>query len=78
MPERVLFDEAGAAAQVGRRIKTLVEFSGVPQGTTGRVLRADRSEDGFTLAIEWDLPERGKPLVDWFTRSEFTRFLTEL
>jgi hypothetical protein len=77
--ERVLFDQATALAKVGRRIQTQVDFSGVPQGTTGQVIQADRSEGGYTLAIQWELPDRRqKPLVDWFTRNEYERFLVEV
>lgn len=60
-------------------IKTLIEFSGVPRGTLGEVTRADKSGEGYTLAIQWELPERhGKPLVDWFTKGEYERFLVEI
>lgn len=79
MSERILFDESTALTKVGQRIKTLVEFSGVPRGTLGEVTRADKSGEGYTLAIQWELPERrGKPLVDWFTRNEYERYLEEL
>jgi len=76
MSNRMLFDECAALAKVGHRIKTLVEFSGVPRGTLGEVTRADRSGAGYTVAIQWELSERiGKPLIDWFTRDEYERFL---
>lgn len=42
MSERILFDESAALTKVGQRIKTLVEFSGVPRGTLGEVTRADK------------------------------------
>lgn len=65
MFERILFDEGAALAKVGRRIKTLIEFSGVPRATLGEVTRADESGEGYTLTIQWDLPkDRAKPLVD--------------
>ncbi|MCZ7625095.1 MAG: hypothetical protein M5R38_04025 [Candidatus Methylomirabilis sp.] len=79
MSNRMLFDERAAFAKVGRRIKSLVEFSGVPKGTHGEVTRADQSGKGYTVAIQWELPERiGKPLVDWFTRDEYERYLEEV
>jgi len=52
------------------KIKTKVTFSGVPAGTTGN---AELEKDGL-FKITWDLP-RSRPLVDWFTRSEFDRHL---
>ncbi len=77
--ERTLFDQAEASAKVGQRIRTRVEFSGVPQGATGQVVKADASGAGYTLAIEWDLAERrAKPLVDWFTKIEYERLLEEI
>ena len=77
--ERELFDHVAAQTKIGRPVRTTVEFSGVPRGTRGRVIRADRANGGYTLGIEWDLPERrATPLVDWFTRGEYERFLVEL
>lgn len=71
MSPRELFDQPTALGKVGRRIRTLVEFSGVPRGTTGQVIQADPSGPGYTLAIQWEPPEhRARPLGDWFSQSE--------
>lgn len=79
MSTRMPFEECAALTKVGRRIKTMVEFSGVPRGTFGEVTRADRSGEEYTVAIQWELSERlGKPLVDWFTKDEYERFLVEV
>jgi hypothetical protein len=83
MSEKILFDQTTALAKVGLRVRTVVKFSGVPRGTAGRVIRADARDDGYTLAIEWELPERHAPLasqglVNWFTKSKYERFLVEL
>lgn len=105
---REYFSQAEAEAKVGRRIRTLVEFSGVPLGTTGQVISADeagwakppfgKEEEVFDVAIQWDLPRpepfadlvippsaepyihirTGKPLVDWFTKDEYEKYLDEL
>lgn len=76
---RTLFDYPTASGKVGRRVRTLRDFSGVPAGTTGQVIQADPSDGGYALAIRWDLPARtGKPLVDWFSKDEYERFLQEL
>lgn len=48
--------EAEARALVGKRIKTLTAWSGVEEGTTGRVVRADRAGAGWDVGIQWDLP----------------------
>jgi hypothetical protein len=52
------------------KIRTKVEFSGVPKGTTGT-----SEVDGKEFKITWDLPNRAKPLVDWFSKDEFEQFL---
>jgi len=77
--ERKLFAAEEAFSRVGKRVKTLVDFSGVPKGTEGVVSRADRSgAEGYTLAIQWDMPGRSSPLTDWFTKSEYERYLAEI
>lgn len=55
--KREYFAGAEAQEKVGKRIKTLREFSGVPEGTTGRVVGVDDTPRlGHSLIIEWDLP----------------------
>src|SRR5205809_8131985 len=68
-----------AVAQLGRRIRTQVEFSGVPAGTAGIVVRVDPAgtQGAYTIGIQWQLDGRQQPLVDWFTKSEYERFLKE-
>lgn len=107
-PTRRYFSQEEAQAKVGQTIRSLVEFSGVPQGATGRVISADsagwtKSVAGekteiFDVAIQWNLPRpapsadlvisdegegyiyirTGKPLVDWFTKDEYERYLEEV
>ena len=87
------FKKAEAEALQGNRIRSMVEFSGVPKDTTGTITGADKTgryaagafmrpgkagPEGYTVAIQWDLPERGKPLVDWFSKTEFERYLQTL
>jgi hypothetical protein len=82
------FDKATAVSKVGKKIQTIVGFSGVPKGTTGMVIKADIAshsmltrgapDELYDLAIEWELPHRCKPLVDWFTKDEYERFLREV
>ncbi len=54
------FTKTEAEAKVGKKIRTLVEFSGVLKGTTGQVLRADpagrEAVEIYDLAIQWSLP----------------------
>ena len=79
MPRRELFDRATAEAKIGKRVRSLIEFSGVPVGTSAVVFGASGEHGGYSLAIQWILPEKhGKPLVDWFTRDEYEQFLIEI
>jgi hypothetical protein len=87
MIEQQYFDERTALSKVGKRIQTLVDFSCVPKGTRGVVRRADpvnifNGNNGslskfYRVAIEWHLPSRCFPLVDWFTKDEYERYLEE-
>ena len=81
--DREYFTRTEAEARVGRRIRSLVAFSGVLKGTTGTVIGADpTSSDGWCLAIRWDIPARSpgraRMLVDWFSRDEYERYLEEI
>jgi len=63
------------------KVKTLVEFSGVPKGTTG-ICEYDtpanrKSHFEGSKKVTWDL-DRSKPLVDWFTEWEFKKYLKVL
>lgn len=59
------YARAEAEAKVGKKIRTLVEFAGVPKGTTGQVVRVDlmgKTKPAFGVAsevydvvIQWDL-----------------------
>lgn len=95
------FAKDEAATKVGKTIRTLTEWSGVPSGTTGTVVRAElvatvtkyaerftgskspagKPEEVYDLAIEWNLPAspiRGdRPLVDWFSKDEYEKYLVE-
>jgi hypothetical protein len=70
------FTPAEALAKVGKRIRTTIAFSGVPQGTTGTIL--DPDDELMTLPIQWDLPGRARPLVDWFSKWEYEKYLEEI
>jgi hypothetical protein len=60
------------------KVVSLVDFSGVPKGTIGTA-----EVDGKRFKITWDLPNRAvpvvvKPLVDWFSKEDYDRFLKEI
>lgn len=70
------FTSAEAGAKVGRRVRTLMAFSGVPKGTTGIILEPD--DELVTLPIQWNLPGRRWQLVDWFSKWEYEKYLEEI
>jgi hypothetical protein len=74
------FNRADAEELLWRRVRTKVEFSGVPKDTAGAVVRVDTGSypERYTVGIQWDLPGRAQPLVDWFTRDEYQRFLEQV
>jgi hypothetical protein len=83
--KRERFTKQEAETKIGKVIRSNAEFSGVPEGSTGRVVKADNmgdvdntGEDEWNAVIEWDLPQRGKPVQDWFTKDEYERYLEEL
>jgi len=62
--ERQLFTQTEVEEKIGNVIQVPVDFSGVPKGTTGTVIKADASRDeGYTLAFQWHLPSRGSTLA---------------
>jgi hypothetical protein len=76
---RYFFGKEAAEALIGRRVRALMEFRGVPKGTTGKVVRADPvNGDIYSVGVEWDLPYRGRPPVDRFSRDEYLTKLEEV
>jgi hypothetical protein len=77
------FTQAEVEAKVGKKIRTKVEFSGVPKGSTGIIVRADNMGREWDVVIEWNLAPRQfgmkkKGLEDWFTKYEYEKYLEEL
>ncbi len=58
------------------KVKTLVEFSGVPKGTTAKCVKVEKPSwnKKQSYKVTWDLP-RSKPLIDWFDKDEFDEYL---
>jgi hypothetical protein len=48
---RYYFGKEAAIALLGQRVRSLVEFRGVPKGTTGRVVRANPAGNGDTYSV---------------------------
>jgi len=69
------------------KIKTLVEFSGVPKGTTGIAeIEKDRPFSKEKMwKITWDgisnyrgIPFKKRLLEDWFSDDEFKQYLEKI
>jgi hypothetical protein len=77
---RYYFGKEAAEQLIGQRVRSVAEFRGVPEGTTGKVVRADALMGGdYTVGVEWDLPALGKARpVDSFSRDEYYKYLEEV
>ncbi len=77
--KRKRFTKEEAQGKVGRLIRSRVEFSSVPKGTSGQVVRIDSMGDGWDVVISWkgDYYDR-YPLEDWFTKDEYEKYLEEV
>lgn len=56
---------------VGDKVRSLVEFSLVPKGTTGTIVE----DYGTGLTVRWDLDFSFKPLEDGFDKQRDLQFL---
>lgn len=63
MDKRERFTQQEAEEKIDQRVRTLVEFSGVPETTAGQVTRADDSEieeggpgRSYIVGVQWELP----------------------
>lgn len=75
------FSYQETSSKIGKSIVALREFSGVSEGTKGQVIGIDKMgkhPEEWDVKIQWDLPERFKPLVDWFSKEEYESYLKEV
>ena len=71
------FTKAEATALVGKRFTHQRESSGIPEGTTGKVIAIDKESLGhWDVIVEWDLPRAR--LSDLFTKEEMERYMREV
>jgi len=77
-PQPVLrFTESEASAKVGRTVRSLFEFAGVPLGTLGEVVDIYEFADGqFDVVVEWESSRLHK-LRDRFAKEPYEEYLTE-
>ncbi len=62
------------------KVKSLVNFSGVPKGATG-----EAEHDGGLIKITWNdiqvlrgIPFKKRKLEDWFNQEEFNKYIEVL
>ena len=74
------FTELEARAMIGRRVRTRVAWSGIPVGTTGRIVDTAviASGNGWRIAIGWDLKSSERQMIGWFTRNDYELELEEV
>jgi hypothetical protein len=87
------FTRGEAAEKLGVIVQTTVPIFEVPRGTQGIVVHcAKTDDDGYSVAIVWqrapdrphehapdaDTTESADPLIDWFAKSEYERYLIEI
>jgi hypothetical protein len=63
-------------AKIGKRVRRIVNISGVTSIMVGTVIRADAVDDGYTVSVIWDPQER--LLGDRFSKDEYETLLVEL
>jgi len=72
------FTREQADQKVGRRVHSLVEFSGVPFGTHGTVVGVERVDgDCYDVVVEWEPPARTSILKDRFAKETYEELLAE-
>lgn len=65
------FTLSEARAKQNKKIRSRVEFSGVPKGTTGKVTGMYSCRVGtYGIDVTWDLP-RERPLIDGFSKRDY-------
>lgn len=62
-------------ARIGTKVKTNVEWAGVPQWTTGTIVEEYNLGDEGGVMVEWDIPNHWKPLRDGFSKKDELHFL---
>ncbi|MFN7948926.1 MAG: hypothetical protein U0Z53_26470 [Blastocatellia bacterium] len=73
----VVFTISEAQAKIGRRVRLKVELDGVPADTSGLVTSAVHDNQQWFVKVIWDSDPPGLPQVRWFSKSEYTSYLTE-
>jgi hypothetical protein len=63
---------------IGKRVQSLIEFSGIPRWTTGTITERYKTCFGhWGIGVTWDKKSAlgGKPITDGFSKDEYERFL---
>jgi hypothetical protein len=72
------FSNEEARNKLNHRIRSRVEFAGVPSGTTGRVVSVfEISATEFDVVVQWDLADEDEPLRDRFAKNTYEALLFE-
>ena len=72
------FTSDEAREKLNHKVRSRVEFAGIPKGTTGRVVELHEIGNGqFDVVIEWDKNFNNKPLRDRFAKNTYESDLME-
>lgn len=70
------FTDSEARQKIGKKVRTNVDFAGIPKGTTGKVTGKYTHSDGDVgLDITWDVPQN---ITDGFSKDEYDDFIVEM
>lgn len=73
------FSKKEAEEKIGRQVKTLVDLDSVPRGTLGKIILADKTQSGYDLAIEWEIPiSDSRFLRTWINKQLYDEALVEI
>ena len=72
------FSGEEARTKLNHRVRSRVEFAGIPVGTTGRVVSVHEiSKSEFDVVVQWDLAFDREPLRDRFAKNTYESLLFE-
>jgi len=77
--EYFTYEEATCLSQKAMRVRSLVIFFGVPAGTLGKVVGwYSHNPQNYGVKIQWIQDNKCSPLVDGFSKTEYTLMLEEV
>jgi hypothetical protein len=80
--EPKIFTQDEAETKLQKRVRCVKPFSNVPAGSIGKVVHTAPGENGYELAIHWDIPSSSpdgtRPLLRWVGKKEYDQCVAEI